>query len=416
MGFAAASKTATSLTATLLLREAVSISPLTTGNAVTLLQDGPDTHEAMLKAIAGAREHINMETYIFEDDPAGRRFAAALVEKQRQGVQVSLIHDSVGTLATPRELFQRLKNEGVQVVEFNPVNPLSAWSFGLAWSVNQRDHRKLLVVDGETAFLGGINISNVYSGSSRPRLRRQSSQVQEVDSTRETPAWRDTHLQLQGPVVAELQKLFFASWEQQNGPPLLGKNYFPPPKAMGSLVVRAISSTPTRSETSPIFITLLSAIGSAETSIYITNAYFAPAPQLLEALTDAAIRGVDVRLILPSQTDSWLVFHAGRANYDALLTAGVQIHERRGVVLHAKTALIDGVWSTVGSTNLDWRSYLHNQEVNAVILGTAFGGEMQRMFDRDLRESEQVQLPTWRARPWASRFKEFFARLWEYWL
>jgi cardiolipin synthase A/B len=125
---------------------------------------------------------------------------------------------------------------------------------------------------------------------------------------------------------------------------------------------------------------------------------------------------VDVQLILPSQTDSWLIFHAGRSRYDALLQAGVKIHERRGVVLHSKTALIDGVWSTVGSTNLDWRSFVHNQEVNAVVLGSEFGGELQRMFDTDRAASDAVLLPTWRQRPWLLRVKELFARLWDYWL
>ena len=228
-------------------------------------------------------------------------------------------------------------------------------------------------------------------------------------------AWRDTDLQLQGPVVAELQKLFLANWLQQSGTAARPANYFPPPQVAGGHVVRAIGSSPDDAF-SQIYATLLSAIGSAEISVQITNAYFAPDPQLLSALSDAAGRGVDVRLILPSQTDSWLVFHAGRGYYEPLLQAGVKIHERRGVVLHSKTALIDGVWATVGSTNLDWRSFLHNHEVNAVVLGPEFGGQVQRMFERDLAASDAVLLPAWRQRPWHLRLKEFFARLWEYWL
>ena len=150
--------------------------------------------------------------------------------------------------------------------------------------------------------------------------------------------------------------------------------------------------------------------------MHLTNAYFAPDPQLLAALEAAVARGVDVKLILPSQTDSWLVFHAGRGYYDRLLRAGVKLFERRGVILHSKTALIDGVWATVGSTNLDWRSFLHNHELNAVVLGAEFGAQVQAMFDRDLAESDAVYLEQWRRRPLDMRMKELFARAWEYWL
>ena len=229
------------------------------------------------------------------------------------------------------------------------------------------------------------------------------------------PAWRDTDLKLRGPVVAELQKLFLATWEQQKGSALASKNYFPPLQNAGPHVVRAIGSSP-EEPYSQIYATLLSAIGSAENSVRITNAYFVPDPQLLEALTAAARRGVDVSLILPSQTDSWLVFHAGRRFYARLLRAGVKIFERQGVILHSKTALIDGVWATVGSTNLDWRSFLHNHELNAVVLGADFGRQLQAMFDRDLAASEAITLEAWQRRGLDLRVKELFARAWEYWL
>jgi cardiolipin synthase len=319
-------------------------------------------------------------------------------------VQVHLIRDSVGTLGTPAAFFERLAASGIRVLEFNPVNPLTA---GPAWALNQRDHRKLLIADGRTAILGGINISSVYSGGSRQL------------ATRERPdgrvAWRDTDLQLQGPVVAELQKLFIAAWTAQKGPALASKDFFPPPERVGNEVVRAIGSSP-EEPFSLIYATLLSAIGSAESSVHLTNAYFVPDPQLLAALEAAAARGVDVKLILPSQTDSWLVFHAGRDHYDRLLRAGVKIFERRGVILHSKTALIDGVWATVGSTNLDWRSFLHNHELNAVVLGTDFGSQLQAMFERDLAASEAITLERWRRRGPSPRLKEAFARAWAYWL
>jgi cardiolipin synthase A/B len=385
----------------LALEEEIVGSPLTTGNQAVLLQDGPATYKAMFAAIAAAQDHINMETYILEDDDVGRQFAQALMDKQRQGVQVNIIRDSVGTFGTPSAFFQELAATGIKLLEFNPINPLQSRK---EWSLNQRDHRKLLITDGHTAFLGGINISSVYSGGSFGKSR-PADQL----------AWRDTDLQLRGPVVAEFQKLFIATWEKQKGEPLAAKNYFPALNAAGTHVVRAIGSAPDE-PFSLIYATLLSAINSAETSVRLTNAYFAPDPQLLTALKSAAQRGVDVTLILPSQTDSWLIFHAGRNYYDQLLRAGVKIYERRGVILHSKTALIDGVWATVGSTNLDWRSFLHNQELNAVVLGPEFGKQVQAMFDKDLALSDLVTLEQWQRRGLDLRIKEGFARAWEYWL
>jgi cardiolipin synthase len=388
----------------LAVEEAIVGSPLTTGNAGRLLQDGPATYRAMLGAIAAASDHINLETYILDDDAIGRQFAQALLAKQAQGVQVNLLRDSAGTFSTPAAFFQRLSEAGVQVLEFNPVNPLTARD---GWQWNQRDHRKLLIVDGRIAFLGGINISSVYSGGSFGKARQADPDA--------ALAWRDTDLQLQGPVVAELQKLFLAAWQSQHGPPLPPRDYFPPLQAMGAQVVRVIGSSP-EEEYSLIYATLLSAIGSAETSVRITNAYFAPDPQLLDALLAAAARGVDVVLILPAHTDSWLVFHAGRSHYAKLLKGGVRIFERRGVVLHSKTALVDGVWATVGSTNLDWRSFLHNHELNAVMLGADFGQQLQAMFDRDLALSDAIELAAWERRSPALHLQEWFGRLWEYWL
>ena len=387
----------------LALEQAISDSPLLGGNKVELLQDGPSTYRAMFAAIDAARDHINMETYILEDDEVGRRFADALIAKQQQGVQVNLIHDGVGTLATPAEFFTRLADAGVKVLEFNPVNPLGAKA---GWDVNQRDHRKLLVVDGKTAFLGGINISSVYSSGSFSRGAR---------SAPGGPGWRDTDLQIDGPVVAELQKLFLETWARQQGEPLPARTYFPALAPQGKEVVHAIGSTPD-DPYSLIYATLISAIDAAQREVLLTNAYFVPDPQLRAALTAAVARGVDVKLVLPSRTDSALVFHAGRSYYDELLSAGVRVYERKDVVLHAKTALIDGVWSTVGSTNLDWRSFLHNQELNAVVLGAAFGQRMRAAFDADLAQSDEVTLAQWQQRSVDLRVKEMFARLWEYWL
>jgi cardiolipin synthase len=362
----------------------------------------------MFAAIRRARHHINLETYIIEDDEVGREFTDLLIAMRRNGVRVSMIYDSVGSIGTPREFFDRLREAGIAVVEFNPVNPLTA---GKDWQINNRDHRKLLVVDGRVAFLGGINISSVYSSGSAPSRR----QVEKMKAKAEGAPWRDTHVQVEGPVVAEYQKLFLQTWEKQGGEPLGEEGYFPKLEKKGTDIVRAVGSA-SDEPYSQIYVTLVSAINSAEKEVHITNAYFVPDEQLLGALKQAAARGVDVKLILPSHTDFWAVFHAGRAHYTDLLEGGVQIYERQGPLLHSKTALIDGVWSCVGSTNLDWRSFLHNNEIDAVVLGEEFAGQMRAMFDRDLSKSKQVRLEEWKRRPLGDRFKEWAAGWWEYWL
>jgi cardiolipin synthase len=394
----------------LALEQAVADGPLVLGNRVVILENGPNTYAAMFSAIAAARDSINMETYILEDDEVGQRLADALVAQQQQGVQVNLIYDAVGTLGTKKEYFKRLSDAGVNVLEFNPVNPLVAKA---GWAVNQRDHRKLLVVDGRSAVLGGINISSVYSSSGQGSAGGSASGGSRGD--KESLPWRDTDLLIEGPVVAPLQKLFMETWQAQKGKPLAPRRYFPPLQAQGQEVVRAIGSAPDE-PFSQIYVTLISAINSAESEIMVTNAYFVPDPQLMKALIGAAARGVDVKLILPSTTDSSLVFHAGRAHYEPLLRGGVKLYERREALLHAKTVVIDGVWATVGSTNLDWRSFLHNQELTAVILGKEFGAKMRAAFERDLAASDPVTLEAWQRRPITTRAKESFARLWEYWL
>jgi cardiolipin synthase len=382
------------------LEQSIVGSPLIVGNRVTLLQDGAGTYPAMLAAIRKARDHINLESYIIEDDEIGQQFGEALLERQGEGVQVNIIYDSVGGINTPKVFFERLKQGGIAVLEFNPINPFAVKK---AWLLNHRDHRKILIVDGKTAFLGGINISSVYSSGSI--LKR----IGKVDGN--ALAWRDTDLQIEGPVVGEFQKLFIQTWEKQRGKPLAEKDYFPELKVQGKDIVRAIGSTPD-DPYSLIYLTLMSAIGNAEKQVYLTNAYFVPDPQLLKSLTDAAGRGVDVKLILPSHSDSAVVFHAGRAHYAGLLEGGVKIFERRGALLHSKTAVIDGVWSTVGSTNLDWRSFLDNDEVNAVIIGKEFAQQMQTMFARDLNASVPIVLEHWERRPLLFRMKEWMAQLW----
>ena len=382
--------------------ESVTESPLTKGNKVTLLADGQTTYAAMFKAIQNAKDHINLESFIIEDDETSRKFADLLLQKQAEGVQVNIIYDSVGSMNTPASFFQRLRDGGIQVVEFNPINPLKARG---NWGLTHRDHRKILIADGKVAIIGGINISKVYSSGPFKRKQNEKAPIH----------WRDTDVQIEGPAVAEFQKLFFDTWLKQKGPELSERNYFPDLKEVGNALVRVVGSTPGQDNRIP-FIVYVSAITFAEHSIHMTNSYFIPDDQIVNALTDAAERGVDVKIILPGITDSQLALYAQRYHYSGLLKSGVNLYERNASLLHAKTAVIDKVWSTVGSTNMDSQSLLHNDEVNAVVLSHEFAGEMERMFATDLAESDQIQWDEWKERPLLPRLREWFVNLFLRWL
>jgi len=382
--------------------ESVTESPLTKGNKVALLADGQATYAAMFKALQNAKDHINLESYIIEDDETGRKFADLLLQKQSKGVQVNLIYDSVGSMNTPASFFQRLCDGGIQVVGFNPVNPLKARE---EWGLTHRDHRKILIADGKVAIIGGINISEVYSSS--PLKRKQSKKA--------PIHWRDTDIQIEGQAVAEFQKLFLDTWLKQKGPKLSERNYFPDLKEKGNALVRVVGSTAGQTNRIP-FIVYVSAITFAEYSIHMTNSYFIPDDQIVKALTDAAERGVDVKIILPGTTDSQLALYAQRYYYSELLKSGVKLYEQGTSLLHAKTAVIDKVWSTVGSTNMDYLSLLSNDEVNAVILSHEFAVEMEKMFVMDLADSRQIQLDEWERRPLFQRIREWFTRLFAHWM
>ncbi len=382
--------------------ESVTESPLTKGNKVTLLADGPATYAAMFKVLQNAKDHINLESYIIEDDETGRKFSDLLLQKQAEGVQVNLIYDSLGSMNAPDSFFQRLRDGGIQVVNFNPLNPLNTRE---EWGLTHRDHRKILIVDGNVAIIGGINISKVYSSSPFKRKKNEKAPIH----------WRDTDIQIEGPAVAEFQKLFLDTWQKQQGPKLSDRNYFPELKEMGNSLVRVVGSTPGETNRIP-FIMYVSAIDFAEHSIHMTNSYFIPDDQIVKSLTDAARRGVDVKIILPGATDSTLVFYAQRYHYSELLKSGVKIYEHSTSLLHAKTAVIDKVWSTVGSTNMDFLSLLHNDEVNAVILSHGFADEMEKMFVRDLENSRQIRWDEWKKRPLFPIIREWFVNLFVRWL
>lgn len=384
------------------LEEAATGRPLIAGNKLTLLNDGPQTMAAMMAAIKNAKDHINLETYIFDKEGLGGEFADLLMQKQREGVQVNVIYDSIGSLNTPPEFFQKLRDAGISVVEFNPVNPFKRM---ISWNLNNRDHRKILVVDGSMAFTGGINITDDYSSSSLFRSRAKN---------RSNLGWRDTHIQVEGPAVASFQWLFMQTWVSQKVDDLAARKYFPTLKPVGDKIVRVIGSEP--GGDFEIYKAYILAMQEAKTSIHITNSYFVPDVQMVDALTKAAKRGVDVKIVFPGVSDASMVRHAGRSFYSQLLASGVRIFELQASVLHAKTAVIDGYWSTVGSTNLDMRSFLHNSEVNLIAIDQNFGTVMESAFNEDLKNSVEIDPSKWEERPASDRMREWMARRLEYWL
>jgi cardiolipin synthase len=385
----------------LAFEQAITGSPLIVGNKVTLLKNGPDTYRAMFDAIEGATDNINLETFTIEDDSAGKKFADVLIAKQRVGVQVNIIFDDFGSMDTSDAFFERLRESGIRALRFNPLNPTKR-RFHL-FSTNHRDHRKLMIIDGKIAFLGGINISDVYSSGSGSGRKMSDGDSKE---------WRDTDVEIEGPAVAECQRLFLGTWERQGGRrPLSPRNYYPPLEASGHEIVRVIGSVP--QESSLIYVTLISAIHNSESNVYITDAYFAPDSQMLDEMEAAARRGVDVRLLVPGKTDEPWIVPAARSHYSALLDSGVKIYEWRGEMLHAKTATVDHVWSMVGSSNLDWWSIARNDEIAAAILSVRFGREIDLMYDSDLNNSVPIDSKQWKLRSIFERIDEALARILE---
>jgi cardiolipin synthase len=392
------------------IEEALAGTPLSIGNRAVLLEDGAETYTAMLGAIKAAKHHVHMEVYLFEADGAGKEFAAALAERARAGVKVRLIYDALGSLRTPKEFFKELSDQGVDVAAFNPLAPGTVIKSGVD-AINHRDHRKLTVIDGRVAFLGGINISGVYGSLSAGSwfTSRPSREDVPIDKR----PWRDMQARLSGPVVADLQRSFLKQWAGlRKESAIEGNEYYPQLPAQGPHVVRAIEGSPKEDGVNAMYVAFISAIDNAEKEVLMMNPYFVPHERLLRALEGAARRGVDVKLILPSRSDSWLAFYAGRSFYEHLLQAGVKIYERKDRILHAKTATVDGVWSTVGSTNLDWRSLLYNDEINIVVFGTEFADQMNGVFRNDLAESIEITAEGWHHRSLEEHLKEMAARAW----
>ena len=390
----------------LAIEQTVAGAPLYTGNRVTVLRDGPDTFAATFAAIHSAQHYLYLEYYIFEDVSFnGEQLADLLIARQQQGVQVDVIYDGVGSLSTPAALFDRLRSAGIHVQQFNPISTSP-------FSINDRDHRKILIADGQSAIIGGVNLSVDYESGSGGG---SSPDGHDAPATPAAPAherWHDVDLQIDGPAVRELKQLFEQHWISQGGAAAELIASVEALTARGDEVVRIIGSQGGQL-TPRYYATLISAIRSAATHIWVTAAYFVPTHQEYRALARAARRGVDVRLLLPSHSDSAAALAAQHSHYAQLLGAGVKIYERSDGILHSKTVVVDGVWSIVGSSNFDHRSVLFNDEVDAVVISAATGAQLESYFQQDLQHAAGIDLATWEQRPLSQKLHEHFWRLWE---
>lgn len=360
------------------------------GNRIRLLRNGREAYPEMLRAIDGAQRQVLLEMYWFDSDRAGRRFADALLRAAARGVEVALIYDALGSIGADGAMFDELRRGGVHVLEYNPIAP---WKrrFRLG-RLTRRDHRKILIVDGEIGFTGGINIADPW-----------------LPPEEEGNGWRDDMVCIEGPAVARLGAMFFRAWEREQDHALsrfgwsrkLGDHADIP----GGQRVRVLGENFFRNR-HEIARAYVAHLYRAQRSAWISNSYFVPDPSVLRALIQAAQRGVDVRVIVPAESDVEIVRHASRAVWGRLLKHGVRIFEWQTSILHSKTAVIDGRWSTLGTFNLDYLSVRWNLEVNVTVLDENFGAKMEASFLADLAECREVDLRTFRFRPLGDRLLE----------
>jgi cardiolipin synthase len=363
--------------------EAFTSAPIVGGNRIDVLENGEEIFPAMLDAIRAARRTITYAQYFYEDGLVARELAEALAERCRAGVGVSVLLDGFGTLNMPLEYKELMKVSGCHVVSFRPLGP-TTWS-----RVNYRNHRRILVVDGRIGFTGGSGVSAKWMGNGRAEDH-----------------WRDTDVRVEGPAVEYLQGAFAENWLQATGIVLGGDAYFPRPQAgRGEAYAQVVRSSPAGGSFA-MYTTFLLAMSSATRSILITNPYFVPDQKMAEALVTAVKRGVRVVVLVPGVIDHNLVRQASRGKFGRMLKAGVQIYEYRPALLHTKSMVIDGVWSTVGSTNLDNRSFALNDELNIVVYSRAVARRLEQSFEEDVRYSRKVEYGRWSRRGIIDRFLE----------
>ncbi|HUD00184.1 MAG TPA: cardiolipin synthase [Candidatus Polarisedimenticolaceae bacterium] len=364
--------------------------PIVGGNKIDVLLNGEQTFPAMLKAIRGARKSITYAQYLYQDGAIAYELAEAFAERCRAGLTVKLLLDSHGGGKIPEDIPQLLTDAGCQLEWFRRVR---LFQFITPWELvnyNYRNHRRILVVDGTVGFTGGHGVAEEWTGDGRTDGK-----------------WRDTDVQVEGPIVQQLQAAFVESWRDTTGHVLGGDLYFPALKPVGKVNAQVVKSSPLGG-TYESYMLLLLSITSARKSIHLSNPYFLPDERMQEALLEAVKRGVSVVVLTPGKIDHKLVYWASRRGFEPLLLGGIQIYEYQVGLMHAKTMVVDGVWAHVGTTNLDNRSFALNEEINLIAYDRAVVGELEKAFADDLKHSKKLTYEAWKARPWREKFLELF--------
>ncbi|SFK96065.1 cardiolipin synthase [Lysobacter sp. cf310] len=358
---------------------------LLAGNRVSGLQNGDEIFPSMLQAIRSARRTIAFETYIYWSGDIGREFSRALSERARNGVQVYLTVDWLGSSKMDDAQIDEMKRAGVQIRQYRPL----AW-YNLD-RVNNRTHRKLLIVDGTVGFTGGVGIADQWEGHAQ-----------------DPEHWRDSHFRVEGPVVAQMQAGFNDNWVKSTGVVLQGQAFYPPLARAGDMDAQLFISSPAGGSDS-MHLMVLMAIAASERGIDLAAAYFVPDDLVLKALLDARRRGVRIRILVPGEhTDSDAVRLASKAQWEPLLQAGIEFYEYRPTMMHSKMLIVDGELVSVGSTNFDIRSFRLNDEASLNVYDRGFAADMTAVFEADLRLSRRYTLQHWRDRPWKERLFEKF--------
>ena len=353
------------------------------GNRITALQNGDEIFPAMLAAIRSATRTITFETYIYWSGKVGSQFADALIERARAGVQVHVMLDWVGSKRIDEKLIDRMKAVGIQVVRYHALR----W-YSVA-RLNNRTHRKVLIIDGQVGFTGGVGIADQWSGH-----------AQDPDH------WRDVHFRVEGPVVGQMQAAFLDNWIKTTGNVLHGDGYFPNLRVSGALDMQLFISSPSGGSAS-MRLMYLAAITAAERSIDIAAAYFIPDRLMTEELVKVRKRGVRIRVLVPDKyTDSKVVRIVSRREWGPLLESGVEIYEFEPTMLHTKMLIFDGFMVSVGSTNFDTRSFELNDEASLNVYDSAFAADMTRLFESDLARATRYRFENWRSRPLTQKLAE----------
>lgn len=360
----------------------------TDGNRVTLFSKTSDAFAAIEAAIQQAQDSLHLEYYIWQPDHIGTRLRDLLIEKARAGVRVRFLYDSVGSMRLSAAFLEPMREAGIDVVVFVPGRKLID-----RWSVNFRSHRKIIVVDGKVGFTGGMNVGDEYLGQSR-----------------HFGYWRDTHLQLEGPTVLQLQDVFAADWACATGEDLYEERYFQAQTDAGRILAQVVAGGPD-CDPSVFHSLMFAAISEAQKSVTLATSYFVPTPPLVAALCAAALRGVKTRIMVAGPVTYWVTYHAARSFFDELLEAGVEVYEYRRGQQHAKTLTIDGEWSLVGTPNFDSRSVFLNFEVGVVLYDAGLAEQLEHHFDQDIEDSIAIDAVEWARRGTWSRLTENACRM-----